>query len=103
MAGEPRVELDLPVLVVTRHGQLESANEKHLEQLLSGFFQAGDVVALHIVAEFTGETREFCSFICNQWNGRYSHTCGKTMNAHRVCPDNEEHNVEILEHEQHKD
>lgn len=99
MAGEPRVELDMPTLIVTQNGAMEADNEKTLERLLSPFFQAGDVVSLHIVAEFTGQRRKFCKFECNQWNGRYKHTCNKTMDSNGICPEQESHIEEQDEHD----
>jgi hypothetical protein len=94
-SGEPRVELDMPTLIVTRFGtHIEMENGKSLESLITPFFEEGNVISLHIVAEFTGVTREFCKYVHVKWGG----ACAQPL-IDGVCRSLANHEKETAEHE----
>lgn len=85
-----RLELDLPVVVITHYGSLQLDNLKKLEDTIVDFFRKGSVLSIHMIVEDTGDTRQFCDFLKDR-NGTYPHNCNLTMSSSGVCPNESEH------------
>jgi alkylated DNA nucleotide flippase Atl1 len=93
MACEPttRLELDLPAVIVSTYGRLVTSDENthNVEDLIARIFNAGDLITLHIVAEYTGESRSVCKWIAP--DSKYRTECNHVMSADGVCPLQEAH------------
>lgn len=83
------MELDMPVGIVTNYGHVQIANEKSLESILAGFFNVGDVITVHLVAETTGEKRAICKWIAP--DSQYKNPCSHVCDVNGVCPLQQSH------------
>jgi hypothetical protein len=88
-----RIEIDLPIVVVTNSGYVQTDNFKNIADLIAPFFGSGAVLTLHIVAEDTGLRRGFCTFEVDK-GGKYPHRCNYTLRQNGMCPREDEHEKE---------
>jgi hypothetical protein len=84
-----RVEIDLPIVVISHYGKLVLDNHKDLEDILTPYFAPGDVVNVHVILESTGDTRGFCDFIDPE--STYHSVCHQTLTSTGVCWMESEH------------
>lgn len=84
MVSEPtRVELDLAVVVLNKFGHMELDNHKDVLGLISQYYHNGEVITLHLIAESTGEMRQFCQFIDEA--SAYKSKCENVLDADGTC------------------
>lgn len=84
-----RIEIDLPTVILNRYGHPELDNHKSVEDLIAQYYSKGDVITLHIVAESTGTTRQFCTFI--DPTSAYKSECGQILDSNGMCWMESEH------------
>jgi hypothetical protein len=68
-------------------------NGKALESMITQFFEQGDVISLHIVAEYTGVTRQFCEYVNLKWGS----TCGAPLLENGTCRNQAFHEKDTAE------
>lgn len=84
-----RIEIDLSEVNINRFGAMELTNHHSLVDMLTTYFEKGDVISVHMVVEDTGLHRGFCQFIDE--TSTYKHECGMVLDDNGVCTFEEAH------------
>lgn len=87
-----RIEIDLPIVIINQYGKLQLDNLKDIEDVIAASFNKGTVLNIHVVAEDTGATRGFCTFVSETNYGKSK--CGFVLHSDGTCWRDDEHNKE---------
>lgn len=79
-----RIEVDMPIVVFNRYGNLEMPNHRPVADVLQNMFGPGSVISLHLIVEsIETDKRGFCKF--EDPNSSYKSECGYTFEADGTC------------------